>query len=66
VTLLGEREAIKGAGRALPQSGFRVLLQPARRVRGTSARSHSRESMGYSLMRINLHRSELQNPGWGD
>jgi hypothetical protein len=49
LTVLGEREAINGFGRALPQSGFRVLLQPARKLRGTRAKSHNREGMGVLL-----------------
>jgi hypothetical protein len=48
VTVLGEREPISGAGRALPQNGFNALLQPARIKRGASARSlkQEREAMG--------------------
>lgn len=49
-TVLGDREPITGIGRALPQSGFNVLLQPASSV--TPRPSTHKKGIAIPLERI--------------
>jgi hypothetical protein len=55
VIVLGDREPMSGAGRALPQRGFRVLLpQPGRKKIASSTardRAQVREGMGTPLIK---------------
>jgi hypothetical protein len=45
--VLGESEPMSGTGRALPQNGFRVLLQPGR---NNTARSAARVRRGMDML----------------
>ena len=53
VTLLGDSDPIAGTGRALPQRGFKVLLQPGRTINSSAkGRPLLRDSIPSSLRRV--------------